>query len=660
MALAQIIQQLAATHRDLITAYRIPGLWVDGKTIDPVDVNPFRYYHDRLAAILESEPQPLVAGESGGDWSENAIIYNLLPRVSTAFDHDADKKLEIGPCVDGWRETGTLLKSIALLPYIRSMGFNTVHLLPIQAVGQDGKKGTLGSPYAVRDPYRLDENLDEPALGLTAELLFAGFVEAAHRLGLRVTLEFVLRIAARDSDWIRAHPDWFYWIRTDVPDRGRSSGTAAQASFGSPIFSAESLYIMKAKVANGDFRELPPPPAAYRAMFVNPPQPEQIAFENGRYIATLDDGTRARVPGAFADWPPDDHQPPWTDVTYLRLYDHPDFNYMAYNTLRMYDARLAQAEHRTQPLWDAIAGIIPYYQREYGIDGVLFDMGHALPLQLKQLIVWLAREINPDFAFWDEDFSISNQSRQEGYNAVVGYWVLGVHEARNLRNNISTMANYRFPIRFFSAPENHNTPRAAARPNGRSYSHYALALAITLPAIPYILSGFELCETRPINTGLGFSTDEMARLPASELPLFSAWGFDWTRQHNMVESIRFALDLRQRYEWLFNDADPETFMLGYSSNPHILVYSRRKNGIWINVIANTDQFQEQRGRVMIDSQNLDLPGLWGTYGTNVDMYQELMMNVSLTPGYVLILDCSTVPRPIELPHYDAASRGETY
>ncbi len=151
--------------------------------------------------------------------------------MTTAFDHNGDDQISPMPNSDGWRETGTLLKSMALLPYIREMGFNTVHLLPITAIGRDGRKGTLGSPYAIRNPYLLDENSAEPALGLTAEQLFRGSVEAAHRLGMRVVIEFVLRTAAKDSDWVPEHPEWFYWIRADVPDRAahrRAHRRAAQ------------------------------------------------------------------------------------------------------------------------------------------------------------------------------------------------------------------------------------------------------------------------------------------------------------------------------------------------------------------------------------------------------------------------------------------------
>jgi glycosidase len=566
-------------------------------------------------------------------------VYNLFPRVTTAFNHSGNGHLLIGPNGDGWRETGTLLKCIAILPYIQMMGFNTVHLLPITSIGQDGKKGNLGSPYAIRNPYLIDENLTEPALDLTADQLFAGFVDAAHLLGMRVVMEFVLRTASKDSDWIREHPDWFYWIRADVPDRTTRMGrTGMLNSFGQPFFAQDTLNQIHAKISGGDFNELPPPPAHYMAFYTPTPRPDQIYGAEGRYLGGLDDGTQVRIPGAFADWPPNDSQPPWSDVTYLRLYHHPDYNYMAYNTLRMYDNRLATPANRNLPLWDAICGVIPHYQRNFGIDGVLIDMGHALPMPLKQRMIITAREINPDFAFWDENFSISQHSSDEGYDAVVGYWMLCVHEGQSVRNMLNQMAHHPFPLPFFAAPENHNTPRAFARYGGVAYAHYALALSITIPAIPFILSGFELGETQPINTGLGFNYEQLTQYNADRLPLFSAWEFNWTRPDNYIKSVKVALSIRKKYAALLTDNSPETFLMGYSDNPHFIVYSRRKGDQCISVIGNSDLTHEHHGRVVVNAYSMRVPGLWGTSEAGMDMHREVMANVTLSPGYVLILD----------------------
>ena len=115
----------------------------------------------------------------------------------------------------------------------------------------------------------------------------------------------------------------------------------------------------------------------------------------------------------------------------------------------------------------SIVGIVPYYQNEFGIDGVMIDMGHALPMSLKAEMVKSARDINPDFAFWDENFSITARSREEGYNAVFGYLWHVQHIRQQMKEFLWRLQNETFPIPFFATPENHNTHRAAARPGGR-------------------------------------------------------------------------------------------------------------------------------------------------------------------------------------------------
>lgn len=634
-SLESILAALQARKRPVSQPYYVPGLWIDVTRTAAQQVDPFQFYADRVRHIMQAEPIPLVQGAGGGEWSRHARVYNLFPRVTTAFDHAQDGRLDIGASGDGWRETGTLLKCIALLPYLQSMEINTVHLLPITAVGQDGRKGTLGSPYAIRDPYRLDENLDEPALGLDVDVLFAGFVEAAHRLGIRVVMEFVLRTAAKDSDWIAEHPDWFYWIHDEIPDR--KAGSCDPNAYGAPILPPTDLQRAKSKVFARDFTTLPAPPKAYRAMFTAPPRPENIHRENGRWIGVLDDGTRVRVPGAFSDYPPDDTQPPWTDVTYLRLYDHPDFNYIAYNTIRMYDRRLTQPENAVPELWNAIVGVIPSYQERFGIDGVMIDMGHALPTPLKQRVVARAREINPDFAFWDENFAIDSLSAAEGYNAVVGYVMFDFHQPDRLREFLRTVTVERLPVPFFATAENHNTPRAYSRPFPLEFVHYALAMSVVVPGIPYIHSGFELMETKPINTGLNFSQEMLRAHPTETLPLFSEWAYDWTREHNLVQSIRYAFGLRKKYDALLSDPDPATSALGFGDNPNLIVFVRRNEEHALVVVASSSMETVESGRAHVPVEEYSLQPLWGAEHPQRSL-KLLSFDVQLNNGHVLILE----------------------
>lgn len=643
-ALLHVIQKLEQAQRPLTAPYYVPGLWNDSTTTQVLQVDPYWFYRHKLAEIMSYEPQPLIQGAGSGEWTRYATIYNMFPRVTGAFDHNCDGRLEIAPTPDGWRETGTLLKAIALLPYIHNMGFTVIHLLPIMTVGQDGKKGTLGSPYASRNLYQIDPLLDEPALDLSVDELFAAFVEGAHRLGIRVVMEFALRLVARDNDWVAQHPDWFYWIRADIPDRtaNTSSVTKYLNTYGPPHLSPEAVGTIKWKLGMGDFSDLPTPSTHFQHMFTQPPRPEQVAMERGRYIGTLEDGTQVRVAGAFSDWHFEDNQPPWTDATYFRMYTHPEFNYVAYNTLRLYDRRLAQEQWINTPLWEALIGVIPHYQRTFGIDGVMIDMGHALPMPLKQAIVATARHVNPDFAFWDENFSISAQSRHEGYNAVMGWWVFNAHNGDEMRNALWQMARQPFPIHFFAAPENHNSPRAASRPGGTVYSHYALAMLIGTPGLPFVLSGFELGEAHPINTGTGFSNEMLEKYAAERLPLFSEAQLNWTRPENLVKSVTVALSIRKRYEWLFTDPDPSTMLVGHSDNPAIIVFSRKKEDQWITVIGNADPFREQRGRVVLNARAQRVPGLWGTGESGMDLFNEVTATVSLAPAYVLIVNAESL------------------
>ena len=634
-ALEDIVAALRTQRRTLTVPYYVPGLWVDCQSTEPHAVDPYEFYANRLESILAAEPVPLIRGNGNGDWTRHATVYNLFPRVTAAYDHAADGIVSAEPSADEWRDTGTLLKCIALLPYIACMGINTVHLLPVTSVGQDGKKGTLGSPYAIRNPYKLDPNLAEPALGLDVNVLFAGFVEAAHRLGIRVVMEFVLRTSSKDGDWISEHPEWFYWIRADVPDR--QPGSYDPAAYGNPLFPHQDLSLIREKIARHDFSKLPAPPETYQSMFTAPPRPEQVTMIEGRWIGTLDDGTQVRVPGAFSDYPPDDNQPPWTDVTYLRLYDHPSFNYIAYNTVRMYDERLAKPKNIVRDLWDRVAGIIPHYQREFGIDGVMIDMGHALPMPLKQRVIRTARDIDPDFAFWDENFVIDQSSVDQGYNAVAGYMLFDFHMADRLRAFIERLSRERLALPFFATAENHNTPRAASHPFALQYVHCALALSAVLPGIPFIHSGFELMERKPINTGLGFTHQMLAEHPTNTLPLFSEWALDWACPHNLVASTRYALHIRRHYEPLLSNPDPSTFFLGYSDNPRFLVFARQDDSHTVIVIASTAFETVEEGRAFLPIGECDLQPVWGTDVTHKG-FGTVHIHARLGNGHVLILD----------------------
>jgi len=632
-ALRRVAERLGRMKRSRISIpYRVPQLWIDpyGQGTRVVETDAVDFWREAVDRVLRSPREDCPEGEAG-EWTRRAIVYNAFVRSATAFDHDGDGALSQTPGRP--RETGTFLKAIALLPYLRSLGCNVVHLLPTASIGLDGRKGSLGSPYAIRDPYSLDETLSEPLLALGVDIEFRAFVEAAHRLGVRVVVEFVFRTAAKDSAWVPEHPDWFYWIRSEVGDR--SPGSTDESLYGSPVFSGGELARIKEQVAHGNFRDLPPPHTEYRGLFVPSPAGDGIRKDGLCFLGMTGDRREARVPGAFADWPPDDTQPPWSDVTYLRLYGHSEFDYIAYNTVRMYDVRLATPERAVTALWDRIVGILPHYVREYGIDGAMIDMGHALPRELKRRIIEETRRARADFAFWDEDFSLRDDSRKEGYNAAIGSYWWTIHRPDQLRSELlPELGRARIPLPFFATPETHNTPRCAARPGGIARSKFAWVFGCFLPAVPFVHGGFELGETQPVNTGLDFSTGELALYPAGELPLYAPWAYDWSRESRVLDVIRRSLDVRDEFLDLVTVQDPASFRLAVVDPGDVVGYGRADEHDAVAVVGNASG---QRAMARVERLPFpDGPTIDRLSGRSCEI-RDGILQVELAPWECLVL-----------------------
>ncbi len=53
-----------------------------------------------------------------GNWIQDATVYSSLIRASSAYDHDQNGQLTLAN-IDGFKETGTFLKQIFILPYLK-------------------------------------------------------------------------------------------------------------------------------------------------------------------------------------------------------------------------------------------------------------------------------------------------------------------------------------------------------------------------------------------------------------------------------------------------------------------------------------------------------------------------------------------------------------
>ena len=98
---------------------------------------------------------------------------------------------------------GTFAAAIKRLAFLRSVGVDAIWLMPIYPIGEQGRKGSLGSYYSIRDYKGIN-----PEFGTAEE--FRKFVDAAHALGMKVLLDWVANHTARDARWISEKPtDWY-------------------------------------------------------------------------------------------------------------------------------------------------------------------------------------------------------------------------------------------------------------------------------------------------------------------------------------------------------------------------------------------------------------------------------------------------------------------
>ncbi len=116
------------------------------------------------------------------EWSRNAVIYEVNLRQFT--------------------DSGTITAFDAQLPRLKELGVDILWFMPVHPISEDGRKGTLGSYYAVRDYKAFN-----PEFGTIEQ--FKATVEKIHSLGMKAIIDWVPNHSGRDNSWVTEHPDWY-------------------------------------------------------------------------------------------------------------------------------------------------------------------------------------------------------------------------------------------------------------------------------------------------------------------------------------------------------------------------------------------------------------------------------------------------------------------
>ncbi|MDX2185983.1 MAG: alpha-amylase family glycosyl hydrolase [Opitutaceae bacterium] len=106
------------------------------------------------------------------DWLASSVVYEIFPR-------------QFSP-------TGDFAGITAKLDSLKDLGVDVLWLMPIHPIGEVKKKGTIGSPYAVRDYYGINPNY-----GTAADL--KRLVAEAHKRGQRVIIDIVANHTSWDN-----------------------------------------------------------------------------------------------------------------------------------------------------------------------------------------------------------------------------------------------------------------------------------------------------------------------------------------------------------------------------------------------------------------------------------------------------------------------------
>ena len=100
-------------------------------------------------------------------------------------------------------EEGTFAAAEAYLPELKEMGVDIVWLMPISPIGEDGRKGELGSYYSIINYKEINDEF-----GTMED--FDKFLATAHDLGLKVIIDWVANHTSRDADWWKeGKKDWY-------------------------------------------------------------------------------------------------------------------------------------------------------------------------------------------------------------------------------------------------------------------------------------------------------------------------------------------------------------------------------------------------------------------------------------------------------------------
>ncbi|MCX8128671.1 MAG: alpha-amylase [Clostridia bacterium] len=598
--LEQIYNFLDKREKNSDLLFWIPSIWnsihfenIKGKNAGEILVNPYEYISSTIRNILNNSEN---SQKTKNTTMDDSVIYNSLVRYTTAWDYNHDNEIE----------SGTFLRLIALLPFLKELGVNILYLLPVTKYSTLKQKGDIGSPYAIKSFFELDPNLHDPLLDgmedFSLDQEFISLVEACHLSGIKVVHDFIPRVTAVNSDLISEHPDWVYWIKLDA-----LKGFCPPKIPGLDFFqecTPENLDIVYTSAETPlHLKKFTHSPDIINPVLWN--ELKERSDNTGEELLELvEREMKITTAPAHSDWI-NDVQPIWTDITFLRLYmdvtpsvkkyiqpDQPP--YVMFDTIK---CNMFPAEQPNYGLWNMMEQAIRHGMEVYGLDGFRVDIGHTVPTPLLSHLFEVIREIKPDAVLISEDLINENhiKASKSGYNIMLGNnWnLMSRINKENLTQYLKSLPSLQ--IHIFACAETADTPRITSREGGVLLAKNMAMFNYFMPkGVPYITTGFEVNEIQPLNCGLADNTNG-AEIPKA---FFNKMVIEWNKENAeiMVFLLKRLSALRKEYKEYIK---PENLIIP-DSPEDILIYGYKQGRNTILCCLNLDMENDR----LIDLGNL--------------------------------------------------------
>lgn len=598
---------------DLGINYHIPALWdsfnnpkakrcFNNERI----VNPYQHLAFTIEELIKLSKHPLTndINQKKKEWIKESSVYSIHLRSLMSFDSDNSGTIETSNS-EGFNESGTFLKCIYLLPHLKYIGVDTLYFIPFFKTSSMNKKGNAGSSYSVTNYFEIDDVLYDPLVSELSLLQQAqAFFELVHALGFKTVIDIIPRTSALDSSLVIEHPQWFYWIKSECQ----------------PFFIPPCAYIgIKNAPATVENMELvytnEETMGDYIAQFsLDPASLDTNVYKkcvkqaNNDPVVFLDlikEYFNIQLAPAFSDCL-NDAQAPWSDVTYLRLYNdlpplaakyYPsDVPYIFYDSAK---ASLNPGNQPNKPLWEILSNIVPFWQKNLGIDGVRIDMGHALPKELLIQIQQKAKIIDPNIVFIAEELDNNNHKRakENGYDLISGNGFSELYHIEDGKNRAFYYQTSSLDLPIFALAESHDSPRLASRNGGKELARMVTCMNLFTPnAIPFINNGQEWYELAPLNIGIDATSKDQFALDKNDpryglLGLFDFTWMNW-KDSNLIHDLHNLFPIRQLISESLFDVDSNYPL--FFSHPDIYAYGacfkvNQLNNEYIIALANCNR-----------------------------------------------------------------------